>query len=416
MNKTFSLLFLLKKKKVKANGTVPLYARITIDGIPKEISCKRSIDPDLWDSKLQRLSGRNPEVKAINSYLKTFEQEIYDAHHMVMKDKVQVTSAVVKAKATGADQVKRMLVPIFKKHNSDMKVLVEKEEYAEGTLERYETSLNHTIEYMQWKYKKNDIEITEINYEFVEQYDFYLRTQRDCCNNTTVKYLKNFQKIVHICLRNKWIEDDPFINYNNKVQEVEISFLSEEQISTIYTKRFVSERLEEVRDIFVFCCFTGLAYIDVKQLNDSNIAIGIDGLRWIYKDRQKTDTASNIPILPIAQEILDKYANHPACLNSGTLLPVKSNQKMNSYLKEIADVCGIDKKLTFHVARYTFATTVTLTNGVPMESVSKMLGHKSMRMTQHYAQVVDRKVSNDMMALRDRLSMNNYLLQKKGGY
>ena len=402
MNKTFSLLFLLKKNKQKANGTVPIYARITIDGIPKEISCKRCIDPKLWDNKLQRLSGRNPEVKSINNYLKTFEQEIYEAHHMAMKDKKPVTAALVKAKATGADQVKRMLVPIFQKHNNDIKILVEKEEYAPGTLERYETSLNHTIQYIQWKYKKSDIDILEIDYDFVQQYDFYLRTERDCCNNTTVKYLKNFQKIVNICLRNKWINDDPFTNYNSKVQEVEINFLSEEQINTIYTKRFVSERLEEVRDIFIFCCFTGLAYIDAKQLTDSNIAIGIDGLRWIYKNRQKTETASNIPILPIAQEILDRYANHSGCINSGTLLPVKSNQKMNSYLKEIADLCGIKFNLTFHVARYTFATTVTLSNGVPMESVGKMLGHKNIRMTQHYAKVVDRKVSDDMKLLKEK--------------
>lgn len=406
MNKTFSLLFLLKKSKQKANGTVPLYARITIDGLPKEISCKRSIDPELWDNKLQRLSGRTPEVKALNNYLKTFEQEIYDAHHMAMKDKAPVTAAVVKAKATGADRIKRMLVPIFKKHNSEMKTLVEKEEYAAGTLERYETSLSHTIEFMQWKYNKSDIDILEIDYDFISGYDFYLRTERDCCNNTTVKYLKNFQKIVNICLKNKWMADDPYVHYNAKVQEVEIEFLNEAQISSIYRKRFVSSRLTEIRDIFIFCCFTGLAYIDVKQLEDSHISIGIDGNRWIYKDRQKTDTSSKIPILPIAQEILDRYADHPACVNGGVLLPVKSNQKMNSYLKEIADLCGINFNLTFHVARYTFATTVTLGNGVPMESVGKMLGHKNIRMTQHYAKVVDKKVSEDMSILKQKLSNN----------
>lgn len=409
MNKTFSLLFLMKKNKVKANGTVPLYARITIDGTPKEISCKRSIDPNLWDRKLQRLSGRNPEVKAINSYLKTFEQEIYDAHHMAIKDKKPVTAALVKAKATGSDQVKRMLVPIFQKHNSDLKILVEKEEYAPGTLERYETSLSHTIEYMQWKFKKSDIDIKEIDYDFVTQYDFYLRTQRNCNNNTTVKYLKNFQKIINICLRNNWFADDPFVNYINKVQEVKIEFLSEDEISKIYAKRFVSERLTEVRDIFIFCCFTGLAYIDVKQLTEANIAIGIDGHRWIYKNRQKTETASNIPILPIVEEILNKYANHPACIVNDTLLPVKSNQKMNSYLKEIADLCGVHFNLTFHVARYTFATTVTLSNGVPLESVGKMLGHKNIRMTQHYAKVIDKKVGEDMKMLRDKFGASTQI-------
>lgn len=212
MNKTFSLLFLLKKNKQKANGTVPLYARITIDGVPKEISCKRCIDPDLWDNKLQRLSGRTQEIKSMNSYLKTFEQEIFDAHHMAMKDKKHVTAAVVKSKVTGTDRAKHMIIPIFKEHNRKMWALVP-DEFAKGTAERYDTSLMHTANYIVWKYKKNDIDIEDIDYEFVTDYEFYLKTERDCCHNTAVKYVKNFQKIINICLKNEWIVRDPFLKY-----------------------------------------------------------------------------------------------------------------------------------------------------------------------------------------------------------
>ena len=402
MNKTFSLLFLLKKRKQKANGTVPLYARITIDGVPKEISCKRSIVPELWDSKMQRLSGRAPEVKSMNSYLKTFEQEIYDAHHMAMKDKKPVTAAVIKSKVSGTDQTKNMLIPIFKEHNRKMWALVP-DEYAKGTAERYDTSLKHTLDYIFWKYNMTDIKIEVIDYEFISDFEFYLKTERHNGHNTAIKYVKNFQKVINICLKNEWIIKDPFLKYESKLRDVERDYLTDLELRTIYRKKFVSARLSLVRDIFVFSCYTGLAYVDVKLLMPENISFGIDGTRWIFTNREKTDGQSNIPLLPMAEEILDKYASHPKCLNENRVLPILSNQRMNSYLKEIADVCGINKDLTFHVARHTFATTVTLSNGVPIESVSKMLGHKSIKSTQIYARVLDRKVSADMIVLKNRL-------------
>jgi site-specific recombinase XerD len=197
------------------------------------------------------------------------------------------------------------------------------------------------------------------------------------------------------------------------VKEVERTFLVEEEIQTIASKEFATERLNQVRDIFLFSCFTGLAYIDVKKLTKNNITIGIDGEKWIYTNRQKTDTRSNIPLLPMAEEIIAKYKEHPQCLNEGKLLPVLSNQKMNAYLKEMADVCGITKELTFHIARHTFATTVTLTNGVPIESVSKMLGHKNLRTTQHYAKILDKKVSDDMKMLKAKLQISKADENKK---
>ena len=174
-------------------------------------------------------------------------------------------------------------------------------------------------------------------------------------------------------------------------------------------KEFVSERLELVRDIFIFSCFTGLAYVDVQQLNKNHISLGIDGDKWIFKNRQKTDTPSKIPLLPMAMEIVDKYKNHPTCVNENRLLPILSNQKMNAYLKEIADVCGINKELTFHIARHTFATTVTLSNGVPIETVSKMLGHTNLKTTQHYAKILDKKISNDMMILKEKFKNTNQI-------
>jgi site-specific recombinase XerD len=404
MNKTFNLLFFVKKSKIKANGTAPIYLRITIDGKPKEIASKRYVQPDKWDNKLQKVSGSSDEVKSLNLYLKTLEQQVYDAHHTLMKDKTIATASGLKTKLQGTEQRARMLVPIFQEHNDKVETLVG-QEFAPGTLERYKTSLKHTIEFIQWKYSVSDIDIKNIDHAFITEYEFFLRSVRKCANNTAVKYIKNFKKIVKFCISNGWLDKDPFVNYKAKIREVEREFLSQEEIQTIYEKVFVTERLNQVKDIFVFACFTGLAYIDVKQLTQSNISIGIDGGKWIFTHRQKTETASRIPLLPIPQELILKYAEHPQCINENKLLPVLSNQKMNAYLKEIAGVCEIEKELTFHIARHTFATTVTLTNGVPIESVSKMLGHKNLRTTQHYAKVLDKKVSEDMKILRDKFAI-----------
>lgn len=280
-------------------------------------------------------------------------------------------------------------------------------EYAPGTLERYQTSLDHTRSFIQWKYGVDDLNIRRLNHEFISEYAFWLKSVRNCAHNTTMKYLANFKKIVLRCVRNGWLQRDPFCDFRLTKKEVVRTALTETELQTIGTKKFGSERLTYVRDIFLFSCYTGLAYIDVKKLKRSEISAGIDGEQWIFTRRQKTETPSKIPLLPKALEIAQRYADHPQCCNAGNVLPVLSNQKMNAYLKEIADVCGISKNLTFHIARHTFATTITLSNGVPIETVSKMLGHKSLKQTQHYAKILDRKVSDDMKLLKEKFSISD---------
>ena len=293
-----------------------------------------------------------------------------------------------------------------------MEALVGKE-YAKGTLTRYRTCLSHTEEFLKWKFNVSDIEITEIDHAFISDFEFFLMTEKSCANNSAVKYIKNFGKIIRICLANKWLTFDSFFCYDSKFVEVKRDFLDEQELFNLANKEFEIERIAQVRDIFLFSCYTGLAYIDTKNLKRSNIGVGIDGNKWIFTSRQKTKTQSNIPLLPQAEEIIEKYKNHPSCVVKGTLLPVLSNQKMNAYLKEIADLCEIKKELTFHIARHTFATTVTLSNGVPIESVSKMLGHKSIKTTQQYAKILDKKVSEDMSTLRILLREKEIALAKK---
>ena len=412
MKTKVSILFYAKRAKASVNGLVPIYTRITINGKRIELSSNRFVEMSKWSTEAGKMKGNSEEARSINSHLDMLRIQIIDMQMELVHKKIPVTAETLKNKILGVDERARMLIPIFQDHNNKIKELVGKE-YAPGTLERYKTSLSHTIEFLQWKYKVSDIEINKIDHAFITDYEFWLRSVRNCANNTAVKYIKNFNKIIKICLANDWLDKNPFANYKSKVKEVERVYLSEEEIQNIIEKDFKTERLSLVRDIFLFSCFTGLAYIDVKNLTKSHISIGIDGEKWIFTHRQKTESASKIPILPLTQMIIDKYEDNPQSVNQEKLLPILSNQKMNAYLKEIATVCNIEKELTFHIARHTFATTVTLTNGVPIESVSKMLGHKNLRTTQHYAKVLDKKVSEDMKILRAKFPMKTTNSEQK---
>ncbi len=406
MQSKISILFYAKRSKTTTDGLVPIYLRITIDGQRIEQSTNRFVDPLKWSKEQGKMKSQSEEARILNTYLDILKGNIYNMQKELIHDGNEANYENFRNKFFGIEERKKMLVPIFEDHNQKVEALLN-QEFAPGTLERYKTSLKHTIDFLKWKYNVSDIDIKKIDHVFVTEYEFYLRSVRKCANNTAVKYIKNFGKIIRICIANGWIDKNPFANFKSKVKEVERVFLVEEELEVMANKEIKFERLALVRDIFLFSCYTGLAYIDVKQLSNLNINIGIDGFKWIFTNRQKTDTKSNIPLLPMAEEIITKYKDHPQCINQGKLLPILSNQKMNAYLKELADMCGIQKELTFHIARHTFATSVTLTNGVPIESVSKMLGHKNLRTTQHYAKILDKKVSEDMQILRLKLGVKN---------
>ena len=415
MNSAVSILFYIKRAKINVDGVCPIYTRVTINSKRFEFSTNKFISPDKWSTEGAKVKGNSEDARSINNQLDIIKNQIMDAEKRLYKKEILINSENLRNELFGIKERERLLIPIFTEHNRKIKELVGSE-YAPGTLERYETSLKHTKDFLQWKYRVSDIDIEKIDHAFITEYEFYLRTERKCANNTAVKYIKNFHKIINICLANGWLNKDPFANYKSKVKEVIREFLTEQEIQSLMEKEFVSERLELVRDIFVFSCFSGLAYIDVKQLSKDNIVLGIDGDKWINKNRQKTDTSSRIPILPTAQFIIDKYANHPVCVNEDKLLPIFSNQKMNAYLKEIATVCGINKELTFHIARHTFATTVTLSNGVPIETVSKMLGHTNLKTTQHYAKILDKKISEDMQVLKAKFNTKLQTQSKSVNY
>ena len=398
------MLFYLKKQRNYQSGLKAVYLRITVDRRRSEVTTGRECDPEKWNNNSGRAKGTKEETKSFNAFLDNLQAKVYEAHRYLSENEKEITAESLKNRFLGRQENVHNLFEIFEDHNKKIEALKGKE-FSVGTIEKYKTALRHTREFLMSRYGFSDIAINKIDHSFISEYDFYLRSVRHCSNNTSVKYLSNFGKIVRIGLSNGWISADPFANFKGKIKTIDRGFLTDEELKKMAEKNFEIDRLEKVRDVFLFCCYTGLAYVDVKKLKNSEISIGLDSEQWILIKRQKTDTRSSIPLLPTALKLIEKYADHPDCVNKGTPLPVPSNQKMNGYLKEIAAVCGINKPLTSHIARHTFATTITLGNGVPIETVSKMLGHSSIKQTQHYAKILDLKVSADMLLLKQKLSL-----------
>jgi site-specific recombinase XerD len=415
MQTKISILFYAKKAKATTEGLVPIYQRVTVDGQRIELSTKRYVDATKWSSEAGKLKGNSEEARSLNSYLDILKAKVYDYQKELIHETGYVTFEAMKNKTLGVQERALTIVPVFQDHNQKMKSLIGNE-FSPNTLKRYVTTLKHLITFLKWKFNTTDIEIKSIDNAFVNEFEFYLRSVCNIQNNSAVKYVRNsFGKIIRTCIINGWLSKDPFKQYTSKVREVNRVYLTEDELDILSTKDFKNERLNQVRDIFVFSCYTGLAYIDSANLTPHNIAIGMDGEKWIYTFRQKTDSRTNIPILPPVMVIIEKYKEHPICIVKNKLLPILSNQKMNAYLKEIATLCNINKELTFHIARHTFATTVTLSNGIPIETVSKMLGHSSIKQTQHYAKILDRKVSEDMRILREKFSIKQSNQKKIAG-
>ncbi len=347
------------------------------------------------------MSGSKEDARSVNAYFANLQQKLFDAYSELVRSGDIVTAESLKSKYFGRIEKPRMILGFIKDHNQRMEAPLGTE-YAVGTLKRYKVLERHTVAFLTDRYKALDFDIKKIDFAFVTDYEFYLRIVRKMGNNAVIKHMKMFRKLINICLNNSWIQIDPFANFKGKYKKVDKAILTQQEIGLITDKEFASERLSQVRDTFLFCCYTGLAYIDVQKLKTSDMSVGFDGEHWLVTQRIKTNENCHIPLLPEAWKIIDQYKSHPFCLLKEKLLPVPSNQKMNEYLKEIAVLCGINKTMTCHVARHTFATTVTLQNGVPIETVSKMLGHTNIRTRQIYAKILDLKVSRDMLALKNK--------------
>lgn len=400
---TLSVLFIIKKSKLLKNGEAPICMRITVNKRVAEVMIKRSIPIDLWNQKKECSKGKDRVANELNHYINTVRAKILQIHRELEIDNKTITADIIKDCFYGRDKVQRSLLEVYAEHNEKCRALIGKE-YTESTVTKFDTSINRLKEYIRSRYHRDDMMLAELDGQFIRDFDFWLKTDKHCQNNSALKYLKNLKKVVRIALANGWIKKDPFYGIRFKQEEVNVEFLSREELDILMNKEFAIKRLEQVRDIFVFCCFTALAFVDVQQLSREHLIKDNNGALWIRKARQKTNQMCNIPVLSIPQRILGKYEDNAECIKKGVLLPVISNQRMNAYLKEIADLCGIAKRLTTHVARHTAATVVFLANDVSMENVSKILGHSNIRMTQHYAKVLDSSIMREMRNVEKNFS------------
>lgn len=400
----FSVQFYVKRTKAKVDGTIPVYTRIVVNGKMCEFSLKQSVKPENWDEGSGQVKGKTQEAKDLGKHIDFVKHQIFEIKKDFEQSRKDVCPEKLRDSFLGVDEDNYGLLQLFDEHNQKMEKLVNKD-FAEGTVERYQTCRKHVAEFIKKYYKKNEVPLLDINHKFVTDFEFFLKTDRTCAHNTAIQYVKNFKKIIRIAIASDLLRVDPFKNIKYHKVDVDMAYLTDAELSLIIEKKYASDRITNVRDVYLFCCFTGLAFSDVSSLCQADLLQEKDGSWWIKKKRRKTKNWCHIPILPVAQEILNKYKNDKRCITKNVCLPVLSNQKMNSYLKEIADFCGINKELSTHTARHTFATTVTLKNKVSIEVVSKMLGHSSITMTKKYARVVDDLIKNDMDKIMDKYSL-----------
>ena len=402
---SFRVLFFLKKTRLLKNGEASVCMRITVNGTRVENNIRKSIDPALWSQAKETARGKSRRACDLNTYIEEARIKLYQIFCELEQQNRPITAHLLQELFFGQEKPEevRTLLGTMQEHNDLCRALVGTD-YALITVRRYESCRRYLAELIRQRYGKEDLPLAEVNGELVRAFAFYLKTEKGCQQNTVIRYMKCLKKITNLARANDWMAKDPFLGIRFHEKEVIREFLTMDELQTIYRKEFPLERLTLVRDVFIFAAFTGLAFIDVQQLAPEHIVRDNNGNLWIRKPRQKTKNMCNIPLLDIPQEILRKYADHPTCRKKGVLLPVPCNQKMNSYLKEIADICMIRKNLTTHCARHSYATSVCLANGVSLENVAKMLGHSNIKMTQHYARVLDSSILRDMNQVQAALS------------
>lgn len=400
---TFSVMLLPRFEK-ESKGKTPLYARITVNGKFKRFSIKIKFTTDLWEPSVSRLKGNSAEARQINNHINQVLIQIDEAYRELKKERKLITPQTVIARYRGEDQIRKTLIQLSEYHKFNMKSVLKP-----GTLKNYYTTETYIKRFLEIQRNTDDIYLEHLDYAFIIDFENFLRRNvaqiqksRPLTNNGVMKHLERLKKLLNLAVKLEWVERDPFANFSLKFVKNERHYLSQKELDLLINTELIHTYQNRTKDIFIFSCYTGLSYIDVKNFMKNDIVKGIDGKDWIFTKRQKTDHPIKIPLLDVAENIIHKYKDEMT--NSDKLLPVYSNQKLNIYLKEIAKELKINKYLTFHSARHTFATTVTLSNGVPIETVSKLLGHTKLSTTQIYAKVLESRISSDIDNLRTVLN------------
>lgn len=409
---TFSVHFWVKPKNEKINEGI-IYARITVNQKRVLVSLKREISLELWDSQKRRARGSSAKAKQLNLHLDSAQSRLFQCYQELTSKGKKVTAQLVKATFLGEDENSKSLQNLIDYHSKKIESTL-----AVGSIRNYGITENYIFKFLNKERKTHDLYLKELDYKFLCDFENFLNSYypkghpKAMKHNTVMKHIQRLRKMVTLAYHMEWMDKDPFRRWKNTFEKTDREFLSDNELSNLETFVFPVARLERVRDLFVFSCYTGISYVDIMKLTGNHISVGNDGNKWIVTKRQKTNTPIRVPLLDPALELIRKYEHHPVTVVSGSLLPVITNEKLNVYLKEVAIHCGIKKNLTFHMARHTFATTVTLSNGVPIETVSKLLGHTKISTTQVYARVLENKVSKDINVLREILNQEKQVIPK----
>ncbi|MBV4357713.1 site-specific integrase [Pinibacter aurantiacus] len=394
------ILFWIHKSKQNRKGEAPIYLRITYNSERKNISTGFNVAPSRWDGTKGVVKGLKEDAVQINGYISQTKARLMELFNEMLKEQDINLDKLIE-RFFGKDVSDISLLELVELHNKDFESRIDID-YARSTFEKYDILQKKLKAFIPYKYQKKDIRLRDLTHQFIMDFDFYLKSHDKNEHNTATKYLKNLKKIVNTAVIKGWLDDNPFEAFKSPYKDVDRIYLTQVELEIIRQKTFKQERLSLIRDIFLFQCYTGLSYVDMSKLVHNNITDGIDGRKWIITRRRKTNVRAAIPLLNQAQELLARY--NTSCADSNTpIFPFYSIQKFNSYLHEIAELCSINKNLTSHVGRRTFATTIALANGVGLETISKILGHSNTRITSQYAVVNDIKLSLDMEELRRKL-------------
>ncbi len=393
---SFSILFFIRESKARKSGKAPIELMITVNGERCPLSTGKQVPIDKWDKVKQQVKGKDEEAQSLNNYLKAIKAKLYQKEAELLDRGFIITAELLRdAYFDKVESLKeKTLFEVFEEHNQEQEKLV-----GNGVSKATYWISVYTVrllkEFVQQKYKREDLYLRELNLNFIQSFHSFLRIDKGMAQNSSTKHLKLLKKIVNLAVANSYMTTNPFITYKIEREPVEIDFLDEEELRKIINFDTPLPRLERAKDMFLFGCFTGLSYIDIKTLAPEHFEKDSTGRIWIKKRRVKTGVLSRIPLLPIAKLILDKYKG------GEKLLPIQDPADINKYLKDIAILCDIKKRITFHTSRHTFASTVTLANNISLEVVSKMLGHTNTRMTTHYAKLIDKCIGEQMDKLME---------------
>ena len=408
MRSTFSILFYLKRNMPGKDGRVPVMGRITINGGISQFSLKISINPKYWDAGANRMKGRSDEAEKINERLESVRAAVARHYYSILDREGYVSALQVKNAYLGLNIRQEGLLQLFRMHNETFLRQVGRGR-SRNTYIKYRSVYNHLSAFIRAHYRSQDMPLRELDVSFIREFDLYLRNEKQCSINTIWIYMMPLKRMITMARNRGLLLTNPFAEYKVTPESSDRGFLSMEEIERLMTVGLDKPHLVLARDLFIFSCFTGLSYADVRNLTAGHLQISFDGHLWITIRRQKTNIASNIRLLDIPRTIIEKYMDPSS---NGRIFPIPSNAQCNVNLKKIAEIAGIKAHMTFHLARHTFATTITLSQGVPIETVSRMLGHMNIKTTQIYARITNQKVSQDMELLSSKLEGMNHLLKK----